>query len=74
VASDLPVLRELGGDAALYAPALDEETWAERVEELLSDGELAERLAAAGRERAARFTWERAAEEHVAVFREAAES
>jgi alpha-1,3-rhamnosyl/mannosyltransferase len=74
VASDLPVLRELGGDAALYAPALDEETWAERVEELLSDGELAERLAAAGRERATLFTWERAAEEHVAVFREAAES
>jgi alpha-1,3-rhamnosyl/mannosyltransferase len=74
VASDLPVLRELGGEAALYAPALDEEAWAERVEELLSDGELAERLAAAGRERAARFTWERAAEDHVAVFREAAES
>jgi glycosyltransferase involved in cell wall biosynthesis len=73
VASDLPVLRELAGDAALYAPPRNEEAWAERVDGLLDDPDLAARLAAAGRERAARFTWERAAEEHMAVFREAAD-
>ena len=72
VASDLPVLRELAGDAVLYAPPLDPEAWVRQVERLLDDPELARTLAGAGRERAARYTWERAAELHVEVFREAA--
>jgi glycosyltransferase involved in cell wall biosynthesis len=72
VASDLPVLRELAGEAVLYAPAMDVEAWVRQLERVLDDPELACRLAAAGRERAGRFTWERAAEMHMAVFREAA--
>lgn len=72
VASDLPVLRELAAEAALYAPPLDPAAWADRVEELLRTPELRERLATAGRERATRFTWAHAAAEHVAVFKEAA--
>jgi len=72
VASDLPVLRELAGDAVLYAPPLDAEAWIGQVERLLDDPALARELAAAGRERARRYTWERAAELHVQVFREAA--
>lgn len=72
VASDLPVIRELGGDAALYAPPRDVEAWVEVIETLLDDRELARRLAAAASERAREFTWERAAELHVQVFQEAA--
>jgi alpha-1,3-rhamnosyl/mannosyltransferase len=72
VASDLPVLRELAGDAVLYAPPTDVEAWVRQVAAVLDDPELARRLAAAGRERAKGYTWERAAELHVQVFREAA--
>ncbi len=36
VASDIPVLREVGGDATLYAPVGQPEAWAERVHELMS--------------------------------------
>jgi alpha-1,3-rhamnosyl/mannosyltransferase len=72
VASDLPVLRELAGDAVLYAPPLDAEGWIGQVERLLDDPVLARELAAAGHERAKRYTWQRAAELHVQVFREAA--
>ncbi|MFP3941342.1 MAG: glycosyltransferase family 4 protein [Thermoanaerobaculia bacterium] len=71
VASDLPVLREVAGDAVLYAPPLDPEAWTLRIEGLLDDPERTRRLAAAGRARAERFTWERTAEAYTAVFREA---
>lgn len=71
VASDLPVLRELAGDAVLYAPPLNPEAWVRRAEELLDDADRTRHLAAAGRARAERFTWERAAEAYAAVFREA---
>ena len=37
VASDLPVLREVAGDAALYAPPDRPDLWAERIAELLAD-------------------------------------
>ena len=37
VASDLPVLREVAGDAALYAPPDRPDRWAERLGELLAD-------------------------------------
>ena len=72
VASDLPVVREVAAEAALYAPPTEVEAWVRQVERLLDDPDLARRLAQAGRERAARFTWEAAAEAYVAIFREAA--
>ena len=74
VASDLPVLRELAGDAVLYAPPLDPDAWIRRTEELLDDPDRARGLADAGRRRADCFTWERAAEAYASVFREAAET
>jgi len=72
VASDIPVLREVAGDAALYAPPDRPDLWTERIEALLDDGDLARSLGTRGPERARRFTWERSADEHVEVFREAA--
>jgi alpha-1,3-rhamnosyl/mannosyltransferase len=72
VASDLPVLREVAGDAALYAPPDRPDLWADRIAELLADSGLRDELRRKGRERAARFDWRRAAEETARAFREAA--
>lgn len=72
VASDLPVIRELAGDAALYAPPLEAAVWARAISRLLDDPDLSRRLQVAGRERAKSYTWERAAAMHLQVFRETA--
>jgi alpha-1,3-rhamnosyl/mannosyltransferase len=70
--ADIPVLREVAGDAALYAPPDDPAAWADAAARLLADRGLAAELAARGRRRAALFTWERAAAETAAVLIEAA--
>jgi glycosyltransferase involved in cell wall biosynthesis len=57
VASDRPVHREVCGPAALYFSTFDPEHLAFRIHQILDDGALANRLAAAGRERARRFSW-----------------
>jgi glycosyltransferase involved in cell wall biosynthesis len=57
LASDIPVLREVGGDAAVYCPAGDVPAWAGAIDRLLTNPDSAppraERLA-----QAARYTWE----------------
>jgi glycosyltransferase involved in cell wall biosynthesis len=55
-------LPEVAGEAALYFEPLDVPAMTASVERLLADGDLRDRLAAAGREQAARFTWERTAQ------------
>ena len=76
VASDLPVLREVGGDAVTFCPAGDVDVWARTV-----SGLLRERAACAakwqarrqaGRDRARRFTWDRFADEVVRVYEQVA--
>jgi glycosyltransferase involved in cell wall biosynthesis len=71
VASDLPVLREVAGDAALYAPPGRPDLWAERIAALLTDAGLRQELKYKGGERAARFDWSRAADATARAFREA---
>jgi alpha-1,3-rhamnosyl/mannosyltransferase len=72
VASDLPVLREVAGDAALYAPPHRADLWADRIAEVLAGGALREELKRKGRERARAFDWRRAASETARAFRAAA--
>jgi glycosyltransferase involved in cell wall biosynthesis len=72
VASDLPVLREVAGDAALYAPPDRPDLWAERIAALLADGDLRDELRRKGRERARLFDWRRSAEATARALREAA--
>jgi alpha-1,3-rhamnosyl/mannosyltransferase len=72
LASDLPVLREVAGDAALYAPPNRPDLWADRAGELLADAGLRADLRRRGLERARLFDWGRAAEETVRAFRAAA--
>ena len=57
LASDVPVLREVGGDAAAYAPPTDPVRWADAIERLRTDPEWRARLTATGTARAAEFTW-----------------
>jgi glycosyltransferase involved in cell wall biosynthesis len=66
--SGVSSLPEVGGDAVLYFDPLDVEAIAAAIESLLADRALAERLAAAGRERAMSFSWERTARETAAVY------
>lgn len=64
-------LAEVAGDAALTFEPEDEGSIAAAIEKLLADEALRERLRAAGRARAAEFTWERTAELTVASYRRA---
>ena len=56
--SDIPVLREVGGAAAAYAPPTDAGAWGEALVGLLRDAPARARMAAVSREWAAGFTWE----------------
>ncbi len=62
VTSDDPALVEVGGGAALVAAREDAGGLARRLGEAVADGPVRSRLVAAGRARAARFTWRAAAE------------
>ncbi|HLY02463.1 MAG TPA: glycosyltransferase family 1 protein [Candidatus Cybelea sp.] len=68
-ASDAGSLREIGGEAALYAPPDDAAAWAAALRRIVLDGELRERLRASGLERAKKFSWDESARRHVALFR-----
>jgi glycosyltransferase involved in cell wall biosynthesis len=68
VASDLPVLREVAGDAALYAPPDRPDLWADRIAEVLADSRLREELRRRGREQARLFDWGKAAAETAKAF------
>ncbi len=73
VCSDIPVLREVGGDAARHVPATDADAWGEALVEVLRDDAGRDRLATAGRARAEQFTPERFVAQTRAVYREAIE-
>lgn len=69
--SDIAALREVGGDAARYFDPRSPREIALAVEQLLGEPALAGRLAEAGRERAARFSWADAARGTLASYRRA---
>jgi glycosyltransferase involved in cell wall biosynthesis len=60
--SDRSSLPEVAGDAAILFDPTDVQAIAAAIERLLTDGAERDRLCAAGRARAAAFTWERTAE------------
>ncbi|HVT18525.1 MAG TPA: glycosyltransferase family 1 protein [Thermoanaerobaculia bacterium] len=74
VASDIPPLREVAGDAAVYAPPERPEVWADRLAEVLSNDELRRELAGRAAARRGMFDWERAAEATARAWRDAAEA
>jgi glycosyltransferase involved in cell wall biosynthesis len=69
--SDIAVLREIAGDAAAYFDPRDPRSIAAAIEAVLAGGPEVERRRATGRERAARFTWEAAAQGVARAYEEA---
>jgi glycosyltransferase involved in cell wall biosynthesis len=69
VCSDIPALREVAGEAALYFDPRDPAQIAARISELLRDDELATRLRARGLARAEDFSWRAAAEATLQSYR-----
>jgi glycosyltransferase involved in cell wall biosynthesis len=69
VASDVPVLREVAGDAAWFVRPDDASALAMTIRELLGDASSRAALSDAGRRRAAGFTWAATAEATAACYR-----
>ncbi|MGH7762366.1 MAG: glycosyltransferase family 4 protein [Candidatus Dormibacteraceae bacterium] len=69
VIGDAGALPELAAGAAIAVEAEDVDAIAGALERLLSDGKLRQKLGDEGKHRAADFTWDRAAEQTLAVLR-----
>jgi glycosyltransferase involved in cell wall biosynthesis len=70
VLGDIPTLREVWADAAVYAPPEDGQALLEQIEGLVADPSRRRALAAAARRRAALFTADRMARRYFALYRE----
>jgi glycosyltransferase involved in cell wall biosynthesis len=68
VASNAGSLPEVGGDAALYAPADGAEAWTAALRRIAGDVQLRDRLRVAGLARAKQFSWDESARRHLALF------
>ncbi len=71
VATRAGSLPEVVADAGLLVPPGDRDGLAGALAQVLADGELRARLGAAGRRRAAEFTWRACVDGHVAAYRAA---
>ncbi len=74
VASDLPVHREICGDAGIYFPRFSPDALAERVLQIQESPELAERLSRNGLQRARDFSWSEHVERLLVLAQELVQS
>ena len=72
VCSDIPVLREVAGNGALFAPADRADLLAEAVEKILVDAPTRELLIRRGSAQVSKLSWARTAAETIDVWRAAA--
>jgi len=73
LSSNAACMPEVLGDAALYVDPWDVEGWKQALATMLTDEGLRRKLAYKGMERASRFTWRRAAEQTLALYKEVEE-
>ena len=71
IASDIPVLREVAGPAAMYVPPGSEDEMAHVLSDLLHNESRRDVLRGMGLKRAAHFSWEKASRETLDVYRAA---
>lgn len=71
VSSEATCLPEVYGDAAWYFNPLDVHDIARSIDQVLTDTELRNKLVKRGRERAKEFSWQRMAEQTLAVYEKA---
>lgn len=69
VSSDGGSLAEICADAAVVISGYDKDEWLARTEQLFASADLKAALCKAGLRRAADFTWQKTAEEHVSLYR-----
>ena len=69
ICSDIPVLRDVGGDAATYVDTRDPHVLARALESLLADPAKRDQARRRGFDQAKKFSWENTAAATVAVFR-----
>ena len=72
LASDIPVHREVAGEAAVLLPADDPVRWAAEAATLTEDEDRRRELATRGRSRAGEFSWRQTATDTVAAWAAAA--
>lgn len=70
LASELPALREAGGDVATYLPPGDVDAWSDAIRRVVDDDTLRATVAERGPAHAATFSWERTATLTLAAWRE----
>lgn len=63
IASDIPVLHEVAGEAAVFVPALDVTQWTVALDTMLVDQVKRAELVKLGHERVKQFTWEQTAKQ-----------
>lgn len=68
LASDIPALREVAGEAAMFASPDDPDAAAAALNRILTDSALRERLRELGRVRAKRFDWDHCAAQTIAAL------
>jgi glycosyltransferase involved in cell wall biosynthesis len=68
IASDIPVHREVAGDAALLVPPRDVDAWGDALVRVFSDPEFARGLSARGMERVKAFSLNATARRTLAVY------
>jgi glycosyltransferase involved in cell wall biosynthesis len=68
ICTDIPVLREVAGQGALFFPPTDADALAKRLAAVFDDDALQHRMAALSLKNAARFSWSRAANETEKIF------
>ena len=71
VASDIPAVREVGGDAAMCVPVGDVRALGHALAQVLKSPDLRDRLKALGLARAAGFTWDATAAATVRAYESA---
>lgn len=71
ICSDIPALREVGGNAVLYADPKDPETFKRQILRLIEEPLLREELKKKGKERLKKFSWESAARRLALEFKKA---
>jgi glycosyltransferase involved in cell wall biosynthesis len=70
VCSDIPVLREVCGDAALYFDPHNTRSLITQVGNVVTDKELRDELIAKGRAREKQFSWKKMAEQTLSVYKQ----
>jgi alpha-1,3-rhamnosyl/mannosyltransferase len=71
VCADIPALREVAGDAAVFVAPDDVDAWVDAITALVAQPPAHAALVDAGRARVAGYSWERCARETAAVYEEA---